>query len=108
MHFQPRHRDLHRTGCFETPGGPLEYGEDFPPCATRCVRRETGLEVNARSVVAVVGDIWDAGGTEKHIVTIFVLCDLKDDVDEVQVRFPSSHLVPFFPIACEGLEGIQG
>lgn len=52
--------------------------------------------MNARSVVAVTGDVWGGAHSEKHFVTIFVLCDLKDDVDEVQVRFLPLRLV-FFP-----------
>lgn len=108
----PLHPDSHNTGCFETPGGPLEYGEDFPPCATRCVRRETGLEVNARSVVALTGDVWGGVSNEKHFVTIFVLCDLKDDVDEIQVRFPllppTSLSLSWLLAACEDWRGFRG
>ena len=73
-------------GKFDTPGGRLEYGETFLACATREVRRETGLEANARSVVSVTGDVWGDDGWEKHFITIFVLCDLKDDGDPIEVR----------------------
>lgn len=64
----------------------MEYGETFRACATREVRRETGLEVNAKSVVSVTEDLWGGPGWEKHFVTIFVLCDPKDDEDPIEVR----------------------
>ena len=77
---------LGNQGNFEPPGGRLEYGETFKACAVREVRRETGLEVKAKAVVSVTEDVWGGDRWEKHFVSIFVLCDLKDDMDPIEVR----------------------
>ncbi|PKS08269.1 hypothetical protein jhhlp_005212 [Lomentospora prolificans] len=73
---------------FRTPGGYLEYGETFLAAAERIIRRETALEVNARRVAAVDGEVMGGVGHEKHYITIFVICEPRDERDEPSVTEP--------------------
>ncbi|KEZ45966.1 hypothetical protein SAPIO_CDS1360 [Scedosporium apiospermum] len=72
-------------GQFRAPGGYLEYGETFLAAAERLTRKETGLEVHARRVAAVDGEVMGGLGREKHYVTIFVVCELQDEGDEPEL-----------------------
>ncbi|PHH85133.1 hypothetical protein CDD83_846 [Cordyceps sp. RAO-2017] len=82
----------HGDGSWQLAGGHLEQGEGILHCAVREAKEETGLDVEARRVVATT---YAAFGRErKHYVTWFVLCQMKDPgaVPEVSLQALTSGL----------------
>ncbi|KND87295.1 Nudix hydrolase 1 [Tolypocladium ophioglossoides CBS 100239] len=66
----------HGAASWQLPGGHLEDKEGLLRCAARETKEETGLDVEARRVVATTYDAFEKEG--KHYVTWFVFCELKD------------------------------
>jgi 8-oxo-dGTP diphosphatase len=63
----------HSAGCWQLPGGHLEYGEDIVACGLREVYEESGLQlVRARSG-PYTNDIFAAEG--RHYITLYVIAD---------------------------------
>ncbi|GAB7363282.1 hypothetical protein MBLNU230_g3563t1 [Neophaeotheca triangularis] len=60
----------HGHGTLQFPGGHLEHGEEILACAARETLEETGLEVQALRLVAVVNSVFEKDG--KHYVTLFI------------------------------------
>ena len=63
----------HGEGCWQFPGGHLEFCESVEECAVREVREETGLEVSNLRPGPYTNDIFEKD--LKHYVTLFVLAD---------------------------------
>ncbi|RCI13061.1 hypothetical protein L249_0694 [Ophiocordyceps polyrhachis-furcata BCC 54312] len=66
----------HGAGSWQLPGGHVEQNEGILACTAREVEEETGLRVQPTRVVDTTYDLFS--GHDKHYVTWFVLCDLKD------------------------------
>jgi mutator protein MutT len=72
----------HGAGCWQFPGGHLEFGESVAACAVREVWEETGLEITNVRLGPYTNDIFAADG--RHYVTLFVLADYTSGVPEVR------------------------
>lgn len=84
-------------------------GESYFACAERETLEETGLVVKAEKLLTLTNDIFSS---EKHYITIFVLCQRVDDTQEPQVcfscRVSRSRPWPRFPlIPCRSLSPIN-
>ena len=81
-----RKNTSHQDGCWETPGGHFEYGENFIPSAIRELEEETGLKTKPENCkfLGVTNDYFPED--EKHYVTVYVLC--KDIQGEPQTMEP--------------------
>lgn len=66
----------HGKGHWQFPGGHLEYGEAFNGCAERETLEETGLNVEAKGLVAVTNGVFVL--ERKHYITLFVACKMID------------------------------
>ncbi|KAH6853227.1 NUDIX hydrolase domain-like protein [Chaetomium sp. MPI-CAGE-AT-0009] len=75
----------HGDGQWQFPGGHLEMGESYFACAERETLEETGLVVKAEKLLTLTNDIFSS---EKHYITIFVLCQRLDDTQEPEVLEP--------------------
>eukprot|EP01080_Neovahlkampfia_damariscottae_P003815 gene3815-6976_t len=67
----------HGAGSYALPGGHLEFQETFEECATREVKEETNLDIQNIKQCGVTNDIFKI--EKKHYITIFVICELKDE-----------------------------
>ena len=67
------------AGGWSLPGGSLELGETFAQAATREVREETGITVEAGEVLTVIDriDRDDAGRVQFHYLLVDVLAQYK-------------------------------
>lgn len=83
----------HGAGTFALPGGHLEFGESPEQCATREVLEETGLEVEKIRFLTATNSFLAKEG--KHYVTMFVVCQRRDENEEARVMEPEK---------CEGWE----
>ncbi|WP_281648949.1 NUDIX hydrolase [Parendozoicomonas sp. Alg238-R29] len=61
----------HGDGCWQFPGGHLEYGESVEGCARREVLEETGLTLTNTRIGPFTNDVFESEG--KHYVTLFVI-----------------------------------
>lgn len=83
----------HGAGTYALPGGHLEFGETPEACAAREVLEETGLQVeNIRFLTATNSFM---AREAKHYVTMFVVCQRRDEEEEARVTEPEK---------CEGWE----
>jgi len=73
------------AGTWGLPGGHLEFGETFEDCASREVCEETGLEVRDLQFLTATNDPM---GSERHYVTIFMVCRLASEKAMPQVLEP--------------------
>jgi 8-oxo-dGTP diphosphatase len=71
----------HGAGCWQFPGGHLEFGESIEGCARREAREETGLELRNLRPGLYTNDIFAAEG--RHYITLFVLADYAGGTPEV-------------------------
>ncbi len=60
----------HGDGCWQFPGGHLEYGESVEGCARREVLEETGLELKDVRIGPFTNDVFTQ--ERKHYITLFV------------------------------------
>ncbi len=63
-------KGAHGDGCWQFPGGHLEYGESVEGCACREVLEETGLILTHTRTGPFTNDVFEDEG--KHYVTLFV------------------------------------
>lgn len=68
-----KRKNAHGAGCWQFPGGHLEYGESIESCARRELFEETGLSIVSCRVGPFTNDIFQA--ENKHYVTLFVIAD---------------------------------
>jgi 3-methyladenine DNA glycosylase AlkD/ADP-ribose pyrophosphatase YjhB (NUDIX family) len=68
-----KRRHAHGAGCWQFPGGHLEYGESIDACARRELFEETGLSIVNAYKGPFTNDIFAADG--KHYVTLFIIAD---------------------------------
>ncbi|KAJ0136968.1 Uncharacterized protein HZ326_20044 [Fusarium oxysporum f. sp. albedinis] len=73
----------HGAGTIQVPGGHLNFREHPFACAERETLEETGLNVRAIMQVTTTNDVFEE--SNKHYITIFVLCELVDENDQPQV-----------------------
>ncbi|CAF0982020.1 unnamed protein product [Rotaria sordida] len=70
----------HGKGCYQLPGGHLEYGESFEECAQRELKEETNLDSSSFKLVHVTNTIFSQeDGQSKHYVTLFMKTIINDD-----------------------------
>ncbi|MCB0141785.1 MAG: NUDIX domain-containing protein [Caldilineaceae bacterium] len=74
----------HGDGCWQFPGGHLEYFEEIEACARREVLEETGLQLANLRPGPFTNDLFQE--ENKHYVTLFILADYVDG--EAQVLEP--------------------
>jgi len=67
-----RRKNSHGDGCWQFPGGHLEYGETIQDCAIREVREETGMVVWSPRLGPYTNDVFEQ--EDKHYVTLYVIC----------------------------------
>ncbi|MCB0091944.1 MAG: NUDIX domain-containing protein [Caldilineaceae bacterium] len=79
-----KRKGAHGEGCWQFPGGHLEFFEEIETCARREVLEETGLHIANLRAGPFTNDLFVAEG--KHYVTLFVLADYVDG--EAQVLEP--------------------
>jgi 8-oxo-dGTP diphosphatase len=63
-------KGAHGEGTWSLPGGHLEWNESFFECASREVKEETDLDIEAIEHVGFTNDVFDKEGL--HYVTLFV------------------------------------
>ena len=69
-----KRKNAHGAGCWQFPGGHLEYGESIMACARRELFEETGLSIVGSRLGPFTNDIFTAEG--KHYVTLFVIAEM--------------------------------
>ncbi|MCL6269181.1 NUDIX hydrolase [Sansalvadorimonas sp. 2012CJ34-2] len=63
----------HGDGCWQFPGGHLEYGEAIEECARREVLEETGLNLENILIGPYTNDVF--AKDKKHYVTLFTVAE---------------------------------
>ena len=63
----------HGDGCWQFPGGHLEYGESIEACARREVLEETSLVLSSIKLGPYTNDVF--AQDKKHYVTLFALAE---------------------------------
>lgn len=69
------------AGCWQFPGGHLEFNESVETCAKREVSEETGLTIQNIRLGPFTNDIFEPEG--KHYVTLFVIAEHAQGVAQV-------------------------
>jgi len=70
----------HGKGCYQLPGGHLEYGESFEECSKRELKEETNIDSSSFKLVHVTNTIFtEEDGGSKHYVTLFMKTIIDDD-----------------------------
>mgnify|MGYP002378809098 CR=1 FL=1 len=69
----------HGKGCFQLPGGHLEFGESIQQCAQRELKEETNLDANHFELVHLTNSLIATENQEtKHYITIFMRTSIDD------------------------------
>lgn len=68
-----KRKNAHGAGCWQFPGGHLEYGESVQSCARRELFEETGLTLTASRLGPFTNDLFEI--EKKHYVTLFVIAE---------------------------------
>ncbi len=68
-----KRKGAHGEGCWQFPGGHLEYGETIEACAEREVREETGIKIKNAAAGPYTNDIFE--DDRKHYITLYVVCE---------------------------------
>lgn len=79
-----KRKNSHGAGCWQFPGGHLEFNESIEACAAREILEETGITIKNLRLTTFTNDIFKQ--EHKHYVTLFVLADY--DAGIVQVKEP--------------------
>lgn len=79
-----KRKGMHGDGCWQFPGGHLEFFEEIEACARREVLEETGLQIANLRLGPFTNDLFVA--EDRHYVTLFVLAEYVEG--EAQVREP--------------------
>jgi 8-oxo-dGTP diphosphatase len=70
----------HGKGCYQLPGGHLEYGESFEECSKRELKEETNIDSSSFKLIYVTNTIFtEQDGGSKHYVTLFMKTIIDDD-----------------------------
>ncbi|KAF7720887.1 Nudix hydrolase 15, mitochondrial, partial [Apophysomyces ossiformis] len=82
-----KRKGSHGSGCWQLPGGHLEFNESFEECARREVLEETNLELDNIQFVTATNDPMPADN--KHYVTVFVQSTVdRNDIGRLRVMEP--------------------
>ena len=76
---------LTEAGTWQLPGGHLDFKEDPSTCAARETLEECDLEVKSIKIVGVTNDVFEK--ENKHYITLFIWCEMKDPQAEAKVRY---------------------
>jgi 8-oxo-dGTP diphosphatase len=68
-----KRKNSHGAGCWQFPGGHLEYGESVQSCARRELFEETGLALTTSRLGPFTNDVFEV--EQKHYVTLFVIAE---------------------------------
>ncbi len=79
-----KRKNSHGAGCWQFPGGHLEFNESIEACAAREIFEETGITIKNPRLTTFTNDIFEQ--EQKHYVTLFVVADY--DAGIVQVKEP--------------------
>ncbi len=76
-----KRKNSHGDGCWQFPGGHLEYAEGFEECAVREVAEETGIKIKNIKFITITNDIF--AKEDKHYITIYMIADWDSGEPEV-------------------------
>jgi len=79
-----KRRGSHGSGCWNFPGGHLDFNEEFEDCARRETLEEADIKIKNIRMGAVSNDIFEE--EEKHYITLFMVADY--DSGEVKIMEP--------------------
>jgi 8-oxo-dGTP diphosphatase len=68
-----KRKNSHGAGCWQFPGGHLEFGEAIEDCARREIFEETGITIKNIRPGMFTNDIFER--EQKHYITLFVTAD---------------------------------
>ena len=68
-----KRKGSHGAGTWALPGGHLDFGESFEPCASREVMEETKLDIKNPVLVTTLNCVMTKDN--KHYVTVVMECD---------------------------------
>lgn len=68
-----KRKNSHGAGCWQFPGGHLEFNETIEVCAAREIFEETGITIKNARLATFTNDIFE--DERKHYVTLFVIGD---------------------------------
>lgn len=71
-----KRKNSHGAGCWQFPGGHLEFGESIEECAGREIFEETGISIRNIRFGPFTNDIFTE--ERKHYITLFVVADHAD------------------------------
>ena len=77
-----KRKGSHGSGSWAFPGGHLEFNESIEACAKREVFEETGMSIKNFRFATITNDLFLQ--SNKHYVTLFVVCDHKDGTPQVK------------------------
>ncbi len=79
-----KRKNSHGAGCWQFPGGHLEFAESIEQCAVREIFEETGLRIKNLRLGPYTNDFFQQ--EQKHYITLFVIADY--DSGEVSLKEP--------------------
>jgi len=79
-----KRNNSHGDGCWQFPGGHLEFEEEIKACAEREVFEETGLTIKNIKIGPYTNDIFEK--ERKHYITLFVISEYSSG--EVTLKEP--------------------
>ena len=85
-------KPINGQGCFQVPGGHLEWGESFKACASRELFEETGIHVEESDIMFLTATNDIAFEENRHYVTIFTAVRVEEQVEAILME----------PNKCEG------
>lgn len=69
----------HGQGCYQLPGGHLEFGESFEQCAQRELKEETNLDSSQFELVYITNSLFsNENQLSKHYVTLFLRTNIEE------------------------------
>ncbi len=89
-----KRRNSHGEGCWQFPGGHIDFGETVEAAAAREVLEETGLRVTNLRRGPYTNDVFREEG--KHYITLFILAD-----------YAGGQVVVKEPDKCEGWQWVE-
>lgn len=79
-----KRKNSHGAGCWQFPGGHLEFKESLEDCARREIFEETGITIRNIRFGPYTNDFFEE--EQKHYITLFVVAD--HESGEATVREP--------------------